>query len=83
VHRGSRESGRIRERQAALRFRAIFFEAGRVRACCSEVPERVADFRLLLSASIRSITGALCGCLTVVIVSPFFFSSIRRSTFSR
>jgi len=47
VNRGSRESGRIREPQAALRFRAIFFEAGRVRACCSEVPERVADFRLL------------------------------------
>jgi hypothetical protein len=40
-------------------------------------------FRLCLSASIRSMTGALRGCVTVVIFLPFFFSAMRRSTFSR
>ena len=39
--------------------------------------------RLRLSASIRSITGAFLGCGVDVILWPFLFCSISRSTFSR
>src|SRR5579872_7123226 len=42
-----------------------------------------AAFRLRFSASIRSITGALRGCLTAVTCSPFCFWSISLSTFCR